>query len=400
MRIATAYSNEASVSTLQQRQEALQRAQEQMTSGKRIARPSDDPAGMAIAERALQVQTRLESVQRAVASSRTAMTLTESAIGNASDLIQSARDTLLDAGNGSYSVAERQALAAKLGDIRKQLFSVANQTDGGSGFLFGDQNSVTPPFTDDVSGTGINPGGGGHERYASAADNLPLSVDGRNLWNLSTLDASAASANQGSATVSAQLAGSGKQQTGGNYTVFFSVSGAGTTFSVTDNKGQVVKDASGTPLGGLSFPPAGPLSFDGLSVTLGGTPSDKDSFSLRSSPPVFDTLDRMVAALSDPSASGAQIMQAVSRGVSNLDGASARMQSVRAQVGATLNRLDGMEGRNADAILAAQTTRSNAEDLDMVQAVSDFSNKQTSYQAALQSYSMVQKLSLFNYISS
>jgi flagellar hook-associated protein 3 FlgL len=35
----------------------------------------------------------------------------------------------------------------------------------------------------------------------------------------------------------------------------------------------------------------------------------------------------------------------------------------------------------------------------MVQAVSDFSNKQTSYQAALQSYSMVQKLSLFNYIN-
>ncbi|MEY8875468.1 MAG: flagellar hook-associated protein 3, partial [Leptothrix sp. (in: b-proteobacteria)] len=50
-------------------------------------------------------------------------------------------------------------------------------------------------------------------------------------------------------------------------------------------------------------------------------------------------------------------------------------------------------------ILSAKTTRSNAEDLDMVQAISDFSNKQTGYQAALQSYSMVQKLSLFNYIN-
>ena len=42
--------------------------------------------------------------------------------------------------------------------------------------------------------------------------------------------------------------------------------------------------------------------------------------------------------------------------------------------------------------------QSNAEDLDMVQAVSRFQNEQTSYQAALQSYAMVQRMSLFDYI--
>ena len=35
----------------------------------------------------------------------------------------------------------------------------------------------------------------------------------------------------------------------------------------------------------------------------------------------------------------------------------------------------------------------------MVQGISDFSTKQTAYQAALQSYSMVRKISLFDYIS-
>jgi flagellar hook-associated protein 3 FlgL len=35
----------------------------------------------------------------------------------------------------------------------------------------------------------------------------------------------------------------------------------------------------------------------------------------------------------------------------------------------------------------------------MVQAVADFQNKQSGYDAALKSYSMVQKLSLFQYIS-
>ena len=43
--------------------------------------------------------------------------------------------------------------------------------------------------------------------------------------------------------------------------------------------------------------------------------------------------------------------------------------------------------------------RSAAEDLDMVQAISEFQNQQSGYDAALKTYAMVQRLSLFNYIS-
>ena len=46
----------------------------------------------------------------------------------------------------------------------------------------------------------------------------------------------------------------------------------------------------------------------------------------------------------------------------------------------------------------AQTERSAAEDLDMVEAISEFQGKQTGYDAALKTYSMVQRLSLFQYI--
>ena len=42
--------------------------------------------------------------------------------------------------------------------------------------------------------------------------------------------------------------------------------------------------------------------------------------------------------------------------------------------------------------------KSRAEDIDMVKGIADFQNQQTGYQAALQSYAQVQKLSLFNYL--
>ena len=75
------------------------------------------------------------------------------------------------------------------------------------------------------------------------------------------------------------------------------------------------------------------------------------------------------------------------------------MLDARSQIGATLNRIDSVTDRLASSKLASQTERSNAEDLDMTQAISNFSNQQTGYDAALKAYAMVQRLSLFNYLN-
>ena len=64
-----------------------------------------------------------------------------------------------------------------------------------------------------------------------------------------------------------------------------------------------------------------------------------------------------------------------------------------------LTRLDGVKGRLDATQLSAQTTRSDAEDLDMVKALSSFQNQQTGYSAALQSYATIQKMSLFQYLN-
>ncbi len=74
------------------------------------------------------------------------------------------------------------------------------------------------------------------------------------------------------------------------------------------------------------------------------------------------------------------------------------MRTARSVAGAALSRLDAIQARNEDRDLWAKSVQSDAEDLDMVQAVSDFQNRQTSYQAALQSYAMVQRMSLFDYL--
>jgi flagellar hook-associated protein 3 FlgL len=74
------------------------------------------------------------------------------------------------------------------------------------------------------------------------------------------------------------------------------------------------------------------------------------------------------------------------------------LMTMRSRMGWIMEQADGLDGRLGDGRLAAQSQRSAAEDLDMAQAITDFQNRQTSYDAALKAYSMVQRLSLFEYI--
>jgi flagellar hook-associated protein 3 FlgL len=307
MRIATYNAYDTSVNTLIQRQSRLQTTQEQLTSGQRVARASDDPVAAAAAERAMAAMNRADAQQRAVDSARANTQLTESALGDANELTLQARDALLQAGNASYTDAERASLAQQLGSLRQQLLSIANSSDGTGRFLFGGQGASVQPFVDTPAGV-VYQGAAGDTAVASDYS-LSVTVDGARAW----LQAPAA--------------------------------------------------VAGDP----------PLS-------------------------LFTVLDTAIAALNTAGITDAAVSTAVQGGMRAPAALMPPLWSGRAAAGAALNRMDTADLHIANARLAAQTARSNAEDMDMVQGISDFENQQTGYSAALQAYSMVKKLSLFDYI--
>jgi flagellar hook-associated protein 3 FlgL len=115
---------------------------------------------------------------------------------------------------------------------------------------------------------------------------------------------------------------------------------------------------------------------------------------------LFDTLDKAAAALSNPSLGAGALSQTVADGLRDIDAGAAQLGTGRADAGSWLQRLDNVESRVAGQKLLAQSEQSNAEDLDMVHAISDFQMKQTGYDAALKAYSTMQRLTLFNYLGS
>ena len=100
MRVSTFNRYETAVDSLQRRQQELGQTQQQMTTGKRISRPSDDPTAISRAERAHTAQQRIAAQQRSVDASRSAMQLAESTLGQAGDVLQAARDIYTRRGEG------------------------------------------------------------------------------------------------------------------------------------------------------------------------------------------------------------------------------------------------------------------------------------------------------------
>jgi flagellar hook-associated protein 3 FlgL len=398
MRVSTANSFDASVDALIKRQTALATSQEQLTTGKRVNRASDDPAAAARAERALAAEVHTDAVQRAVNASQNAMQLSESALGDASDLLQQIREAMVAAGNGSYSDQERRAQADKIAGLRTQLLAVANRQDGAGAYLFGGQSPDHAPFLDAAGGVTYE--GTSGQIDAASGDPLPLSVDGRAAWISGRTGNGIFTTTPGTANTGASWIDTGRvtdpsQVTGDTYSIVFAEAGGVTTYSILQN-------GSPTAVAGVPYVSGRAIAIDGLSATVTGAPADGDTFDLAPSTSdlnIFDAIDEAVAALNTPLRTTSQIAQTNSTYLAAVDSAMAQMQSVRAQVGETLNRIDSATGRLDDLRLSAQTDRSNAEGLDMVKAISDFQNKQTGYDAALKSYSLVQKMSLFNYIT-
>lgn len=308
IRVSTQNSFERGLSTLQRRQAEMTEMQEQMTSGKRVSRASDDPAAAARAERALATKTRTEADQRALEASRNVVLQAESALGDAGELLQQVREQVLAAGNASYTDQERLGLAQVIRGLREQMLSVANRGDGAGGYLFGGQGSNEVPFVDAPGGVAFR-GDGGALRTANGQP-LPLSVDGGRTW---------------------------------------------------------------------------------LQATDPDTGADTLS--------AFDLLDRIATDLETPGRDNTAITQTVRDGVRGLDAVMDHLGAVRSHMGESLNRADAVEVRLSQQALMASADRSAAEDLDMVQAVSDFQQQQTGYDAALKAYAMVQRLSLFDYVS-
>jgi flagellar hook-associated protein 3 FlgL len=146
MRVTTGMAQRHVLTDLRRVQERLATAQDQVSSGKRIEKPSDDPLG---AERAMRLNDQLESTsayRTAVDESRSWLDATDTALKSLGDIVQRARELTLQAANGATTPAGRQSIKLEIDQLTEQAKTTLNGAFDGR-HLFSGTATDTAPYS-------------------------------------------------------------------------------------------------------------------------------------------------------------------------------------------------------------------------------------------------------------
>ncbi|MCS2147855.1 flagellar hook-associated protein FlgL [Scandinavium manionii] len=148
MRISTLMMYQQTMGGITNSQSSWLKYGEQMSTGLRVNRPSDDPiaASQAVVLSQAQSQTSQYASARSFATQR--ISQEENTLSSVTSSIQAAQEKIVYAGNGTLSDDDRASLATDLQGIRDQLMNLANSQDGNGRYMFAGYKTDTAPFDD------------------------------------------------------------------------------------------------------------------------------------------------------------------------------------------------------------------------------------------------------------
>ena len=140
MRISTQMMYQQNMRGITNSQAEWMKFGEQMSTGKRVINPSDDPiaASQAVVLSQAQAQNSQYTLARSFATQK--VSLEENVLS------QVTTEKIVYAANGTLSDDDRASLATDLQGIRDQLMNLANSTDGNGRYIFGGYKTESAPF--------------------------------------------------------------------------------------------------------------------------------------------------------------------------------------------------------------------------------------------------------------
>ncbi|NLB17591.1 MAG: flagellar hook-associated protein FlgL, partial [Syntrophomonadaceae bacterium] len=123
----------------------LDKLQNQLATGHRISRASDDPTGIVNTLRYKSTIIESEKYLQNISDARNFLNSTDSALGNATQIIHRADELIVQGLNDSNSPEAREAIAAEMRQLREQIGVIANTTFGGK-HIFSGTNITQGPL--------------------------------------------------------------------------------------------------------------------------------------------------------------------------------------------------------------------------------------------------------------
>ncbi|MCX7193994.1 MAG: flagellar hook-associated protein FlgL [Proteobacteria bacterium] len=386
------------VTLLNQQQTQLAQTQQQVASGMQLTNASVNPVAYTQAMEVTQ-STAINTQQSASGTAAlNSVSLEESTLQGVTSLLQNVRTTALSAGNGSLNASDRATLATALSGQLQQLMGLANSTDSTGSYMFSGFQSQTTPFVSTPAGVSYFGDNGQSTMQVAGGRQIAVNDSGADVFmriknGNGTFVAQADTANTGSGTIAAGTVANPAALTGQNYSISFGA--GGTSYSVLNT-------TTGVAVAGQTAQPyvsGQAISFDGMQLSIQGTPAAGDSFSVAPSTnqSVFTTISNLVTALNSP-VTGASLTNSLNSGLGNIDNALNNVLNTQTSLGLRINEINALQATSASTGLQLQQTLSTLQDTNVTLAISNLTMQQTILQAAQKSFVQVANLSMFTYM--
>lgn len=410
MRVSTLQTYNNGLNAMMKAQEAVNKTQQQVSSGRRVLTPADDPIA---STKILQLQQDLaqrEQYESNMVAAENRLNLEEVTLGSITDALTRVQELTVNAGSGSLTQEDRQAIGAEIRELEDSLASLFNTKDANGEFIFGGFKGNTQPFIKGENGRYTYQGDEGQRylaigdttRVATGDNGKRLFVDVESVKN--TFTTSINPLNEGSTRVNAGFVVDEEA-----YAEFYpddivitfnnenAIDPPGPNFTVRRMSDNRVIDGMANQAyeEGISVVAAG------INLNISGTPQPGDEVLAKSSPKqsISDTLFRLREGLNnlDDSPEDSETLDIlISDTINNLASAQTSVSEVRSNIGARLNIIDNTRSMSEDVKLVSQEVLSELSDVDFAEAVSRLSLQSFLLEAAQQSYTTIQRLSLFN----
>ncbi len=397
MRVSTIGSYLTGLTAMQRLQSALDQTQRQISTGRRILNPSDDPIA---ASRALEFResiARLAQFDRNAGIAENRLAQEEAVVGSVNNVLQRVRELALQANNSTQSNETRALIAVEMREQLDYLVQLGNQKDGNGNYLFaGNLEDVEPvsrmganfAYNGDQGQRLIRIGDGRQVADSDPGSDVFFKIRAGN----GSFTVAPAGGNAGTGVIGQGVVVDPVAWNQGAYTVRF-----------IDPDNYQVLDAGGAVIAGGAYQSGDRIAFAGIEFALSGAPGTNDEFAVRPSPyqDVFTSIERLASAIAQPvtdDVSRAAMNNGINAGLQNIDQAIGNILNIRTKIGSRLAVIENQVDSNSGLALTIQETLAGVEDLDYAEAISRLSQQVTTLEAAQQSFVRTQQLSLFDYL--
>jgi len=412
MRISTQQVFLNNIDNISKNSGELFKTQQQLSTGKRVLQPSDDPLASAQIQKFKKEVARTEQFAGNIDVATRRLELEEITIEQINNQSIRLRELALQGKNGTLNATDRQVIASEVDEIIRSLDSLMNTKDVQGEFLFSGHKGFTKPYTLGPSGRYEFNGDDGQRFLQIGPENKVASTDsGFEVFEKVPRVSGYVIPN---VTQSTTVIGEVDVQ-GGDAEAFGTYMAANAPLTITIQSGNLtITDKTGA----FVTPEAPAVEMDGTytipgdvnSIRIAGVDVEINAGGAGTATlDVFDQHNILNTALDlkaamevgefETNEQRSRFQERMDHVLDNLKGVEENNISSRASIGGRLNALEQQDLVNEDYKLFTEEALSSFEDLDYNEAISRFTLQETALQASYSSFARVQDLNLFNFIN-